>query len=244
MVKIMLDGVAENFTAALTEPYHGDHGSGMSFVDFDLLPGYVKALSAAGFGVHFHAIGDAAVRAALDAVAVTGKSLLRHQIAHIQLIHPSDVPRFGELGVIANMQPFWACHEPQLDELALPYLGPERAGWLYPFGDLHRSGARLAAGSDWPVTSANPWEGMQVAVSRVYHGDDVLLPGQRLDLATALRAYTRGSAYANGCDDAGAIEVGRLADLVLLENNPFDTEISQTRVTQTYVGGERVFDCG
>jgi predicted amidohydrolase YtcJ len=91
MVKIMLDGVAENFTAALTEPYHGDHGSGMSFVDFDLLPGYVKALSAAGFGVHFHAIGDAAVRAALDAVAVTGKSLLRHQIAHIQLIHPSDV---------------------------------------------------------------------------------------------------------------------------------------------------------
>ena len=244
MVKIMLDGVAENFTAAVTEPYAGGHGNGLSFVDFDLLPGYVKALAAAGFGVHFHAIGDAAVRAALDAVAAAGKSVGRHQIAHIQLIDPRDVPRFGQLGVIANMQPFWACHDPQLDELALPYLGPERAGWLYPFGDLHRTGARLAAGSDWPVTTANPWEGMQVAVNRAYHGDHVLLPAQRLDLATALTAYTRGSAYANGCDEAGVIEAGRLADLVLLDQDPFTVEIGQTRVMQTYVGGVRVFEGG
>ncbi|GIH07297.1 amidohydrolase [Rhizocola hellebori] len=242
MVKIMLDGVAENFTAALTEPYLCGHGNGLSFVDFDRLPGYVKALSAAGFGVHFHAIGDAAVRAALDAVAATGKSVARHQIAHIQLIDPRDVPRFGQLGVIANMQPFWAGHDPQLDDLVLPYIGPERSGWLYPFGDLHSSGARLAAGSDWPVTTANPWQGMEMAVTRAMHSDEVLLPAQRLGLVTALTAYTLGSAYANSCDEAGVIEAGRLADLILLDRDPFLGEISQTRVTQTYVGGERVFD--
>lgn len=244
MVKMMLDGVAENFTAAMTEPYLGGHGNGLSFVDFGLLPGYVKALTEAGFGVHFHAIGDAAVRAALDAVASAGRTDARHQIAHLQLVHPSDVARFAELGVIANMQPFWACHEPQLDELSIPFLGPRREKWLYPFGDLHRSGARLAAGSDWPVTSANPWEGMHVAVNRAYQGDHVLLPEQRLDLVTALTAYTRGSAHANGCDEAGVIAPGRLADLAVLENDPFVGEISQTRVTHTYVGGDRVFDGG
>ncbi len=244
MVKIMLDGVAENFTAAMTEPFLGGHGHGLSFVDFDSLPGHVSALSAAGFGVHFHAIGDAAVRAALDAVAAAGKSLARHQIAHLQLVDPRDVPRFGQLGVIANMQPLWACHDAQLDELTSLYLGEERAQWLYPFGDMHRSGAPLAAGSDWPVTSASPWEGMHVAVTRTGHDERVLLPAQRLDLMTALTAYTRGSAYANGCDDAGAIERGRLADLVLLEEDPFMGEIQHARVTQTYVGGVRVFEGG
>ncbi|HCT79516.1 MAG TPA: amidohydrolase [Micromonosporaceae bacterium] len=245
MVKIMLDGVAENFTASLTEPYLGDRGRGLSFVDYERLPEHVKALVRQGFSVHFHAIGDAAVRAALDAVAASEPgSNARHQIAHLQLVDPQDVKRFGSLGVIANMQPFWACHEPQLDTLAIPFLGAERASWLYPFGDLLRAGTPLAAGSDWPVSSADPWQGMHVAVNRAYHGDHVLLPAQRLDLMTALSAYTRGSAYANGCDEAGLIAPGYLADFVVLDRNPFQGEIRETRVLQTYVGGERVYDGG
>jgi predicted amidohydrolase YtcJ len=141
------------------------------------------------------------------------------------------------------MQPLWACHEPQLDELAIPFLGPHRAAWLYPFGDLLRTGAPLAAGSDWPVSSADPWRGMHVAVHRYLEGA-VLLPGQRLTLRDALLAYTSGSAYANGCDEAGVIAPGRLADLALLSLNPFDGDILGTRVLRTYVGGELVFDAG
>jgi predicted amidohydrolase YtcJ len=241
MVKMMLDGICENFTAAMTSPYLGGHGSGLSFVDFGSLKGHVHALAEAGFGVHFHAIGDAAARAALD--AVTGLPPGRHQIAHLQVVHPDDVPRFGRLHVIANLQPLWACHEPQLDELAIPFLGPQRSAWLYPFGDLLRGGAPLAAGSDWPVTSADPWQGMHVAVHRCLDGA-VLLPGQRLSLSDSLLAYTRGSAYANGCDEAGVIAPGRLADLVLLSLNPFDGDILGTRVLRTYVGGELVHDAG
>ena len=242
MVKMMLDGVCENFTAAMTSPYLGGHGSGLSFVDYAELPEHVHALAGNGFGVHFHAIGDAAVRAALDAV----EGMLpgaRHQIAHLQVVHPDDVPRFGRHQVIANMQPLWACHEPQLDELAIPFLGAHRAAWLYPFGDLLRTGAPLAAGSDWPVSSADPWRGMHVAVHRYLEGA-VLLPGQRLTLRDALLAYTSGAAYANGCDEAGVIAPGRLADLALLSLNPFDGDILGTRVLRTYVGGELVFDAG
>jgi predicted amidohydrolase YtcJ len=242
MVKMMLDGVCENFTAAMTSPYAGGHGQGLSFVDFDSLKGNVHALAEAGFGVHFHAIGDAAARAALDAVAGLPPGA-RHQIAHLQVVHPDDVPRFGRLHVIANVQPLWACHEPQLDELAIPFLGPRRAGWLYPFGDLLRAGAPLAAGSDWPVSSPDPWQGMHVAVHRSLDGP-VLLPGQRLSLNEALLAYTSGSAYANRCDEAGVIAPGRLADLVLLSHNPFDGDIRGTRAVRTYVGGELVFDAG
>lgn len=238
MVKMMLDGVCENFTAAMTSPYLGGHGSGLSFVDFGSLREHVHALAGAGFGVHFHAIGDAAARAALD--AVEGLPPGRHQIAHLQVVHPDDVPRFGKLHVIANMQPLWACHEPQLDELAIPFLGPQRAAWLYPFGDLLRGGAPLAAGSDWPVSSADPWRAMHVAVHRSLDGP-VLLAGQRLSPSDALLAYTSGSVYANGYDDAGVIAPGRLADLVLLSGNPFESNFLGTRTQRTYVGGELVF---
>jgi predicted amidohydrolase YtcJ len=164
-------------------------------------------------------------------------------------MHPDDVPRFAALGVTANMQALWAAHEPQMDELTIPFIGPERAGRQYLFGDLYRSGTRLAAGSDWAVSSANPLRAIHVAVNRALPDAtgaeaEPLLPGQALGLAEALAAYTAGSAYVNHLDETGAIEAGKLADLIVLDRDPFigpPGEIARTAVELTYVGGERVY---
>jgi predicted amidohydrolase YtcJ len=258
-VKIMQDGVAENFTAGMLEPYSDptgchDHGSGLSYVDPVALRGYVTRLDAAGFQVHLHAIGDRAVREALDAIeaarTANGHNDNRHHIAHLQVVHPDDVPRFAALDVTANMQGLWAAHEPQMDELTIPFIGPDRTARQYVFGDLLRSGARLAAGSDWAVSSANPMRAIHVAVNRSLQGSEgpeaePFLPEQSLELAEALAAYTIGSAYVNHLDDeTGTIEVGKLADLVVLERDPFAhpaAEIGSTAVLATYVQGEPVY---
>ncbi|MFF2116854.1 amidohydrolase [Kitasatospora sp. NPDC058184] len=254
-VKIMQDGIAENFTAAMTSPYLDGCGcatanSGLSFVDPEALRGYVTALDALDFQVHFHALGDRAVREALDAIeaarTANGRRGARHHLAHLQVVHPDDLPRFARLGAVANIQPLWAAHEPQMDELTIPFLGPERAAWQYPFGSLQRAGATLAAGSDWPVSSPDPLAGLHVAVNRMEpEATDgrVFLPEQRLDLGSAIAAYTAGSAYLNGHDDAGVLAVGRLADLVVLDRDILTgppEEIAQARVERTYVGGELV----
>ncbi|MFG3024180.1 amidohydrolase [Streptomyces sp. NPDC048254] len=254
-VKLMLDGVAENGTAALLDPYLDKCGCatanrGKSFIDPARLPAYVTELDALGFQCHFHALGDRAVRDALDAVeaarAANGPSDTRPHLAHLQVVHPSDVPRFARLGATANIQALWAAHEPQMDELTIPFLGSERAGWQYPFGALLRSGARLAAGSDWPVSSPDPVQGIHVAVNRVEPGGDapVFLPGERLGLRDAITAYTAGSAYVNHLDDTGRVAVGALADLVVLDRDPFAGDpgrIADTRVAHTYVAGARVY---
>ncbi|MGW3041086.1 amidohydrolase [Kitasatospora sp. NPDC001159] len=254
-VKIMQDGIAENFTAAMTSPYLDGCGcatanSGLSFVDPTALRGYVTELDALGFQVHFHALGDRAVREALDAVeaarTANGRRDTRHHLAHLQVVHPDDLRRFARLGAIANIQPLWAAHEPQMDELTIPFLGPERAAWQYPFGALQRAGATLAAGSDWPVSSPDPLAGLHVAVNRMEPDavdGRIFLPEQRLDLASALAAYTAGAAHVNGHDAAGTLAVGQLADLVVLDRDILTgppEEIARARVLRTYVGGELV----
>ncbi|MEV8504747.1 amidohydrolase [Actinoplanes sp. NPDC051475] len=254
-VKLMLDGVAENFTAAMTAPYRDACGqpttnSGLSFIDPLALREHVTALDALGFQVHFHALGDRAVREALDAVAAAraanGTRDTRPHLAHLQVVDPGDVPRFAQLDATATVQALWAAHEPQMDELTIPFLDPALAARQYPFGDLWRAGARLAAGSDWPVSSPDPLLGVHVAVNRVLAGEDrpPFLPGQRLGPATALRAYTSGSAYVNRLDDTGTLAAGNRADLVVLDRDPFagpPEAFGETRVALTYVGGERVY---
>ena len=259
-VKIMQDGVAENHTAAMLSPYlreglgcactAGGRHDGISFVDPEALKAHVTALDREGFQVHFHALGDRAVREALDAIEAAleanGGHDHRHHLAHLQVVHPDDIPRFRRVCATANLQPLWASHEPQMDELTIPYLGPERASWQYPFGSLLRAGATLAAGSDWPVSSASPILGIHTAVNRIEPGEhhEVFYPEERLDLGGALAAYTSGSAWVNHHDETGTIAVGNLADLAVLDRDPFEvppTEIWQTEVEQTFVGGERVF---
>lgn len=252
-IKIMQDGVAENFTAAMSQPYldrcgHPTNNRGHSFVEGDALKQYVAALAGEGFQVHVHAIGDRGVREALDAFEYAGPDItdLRHHIAHLQVIDPVDVPRFAALGVSANLQALWACYDDQMIELTIPFLGEERSSWQYPFGDLHRTGARLCAGSDWPVSTGDPMAAIHVAVNRIGHGEDkpALLPEQALSLEAAMAAYTSGSAWINHRDDAGVLAPGRVADLVVLDRDPFArpaAEIGAARAVSTWVGGHRVF---
>ncbi len=174
-VKVMQDGVAENGTAALVEPYldrcgHATTNSGLSFVDPQALRRHVRELDRLGFQVHVHGLGDRGVREALDAFEGTDPAR-RHHVAHLQLVHPDDVPRFAALGVAANIQALWACLDDQMTELTIPFLGEERAGRQYPFGDLHRAGARLVAGSDWPVSTPDPLAAIHTAVHRTAYDD-------------------------------------------------------------------------
>ncbi len=259
-VKVMQDGVAENGTAALDEPYvdrcgHAGSvaGRGHSFVDPTMLRDAVAALDAEGFQVHVHAIGDRGVRETLDAFAglpASRRGLGRHHVAHLQLVRPEDRGRFAELGVAANMQALWACLDDQMVELTLPVLGEERGRWQYPFADLHRAGTRLVAGSDWPVSTPNPLEAVHTAVTRTSWGEDgrggvePFLPEQSLDLTTALAAYTSGSAWINHRErEVGTIAPGMLADLVVLDRDPFggpSSEIGAAEVVGTWVEGLRV----
>jgi hypothetical protein len=227
-VKIMIDGVVENYTGAMLEPYCDGCGGhtgdrGLDYVDAELLGSAVTALDAAGFQIHMHAIGDRAVRMALDAVAEArssnGANDNRHHIAHLQVVHPDDLPRFTALGVTSNCQMYWASSDAQMEELTIPHLGPVRASWQYPFASLQQSGARLAMGSDWPVSTANPLTQIEVGATRIDpDGPDVsaFLPDQRITAAAGIDAFTAGSAYVNHDPSGGRLEVGCRADLALL----------------------------
>lgn len=251
-VKIMQDGVMENYTAAMLEPYLGQGGKkGIPMVEPEKLKRAVTALDAEGFQVHFHAIGDAAIRQSLDAVEAAqrqnGYQGNRHHISHLELIDPADIPRFRELKVVANFQPLWAYADDYITELTIPFIGPDRSEWLYPIASVHRAGGMVAFGSDWSVSTANPFHQIETAVTRMGATGDTaepFLPEQRIDLPLAIAAFTIHAAWVNRHEtDTGSIEAGKYADLIVLDRNLFETgpaDISETQVLMTMIEGRVV----
>lgn len=252
-VKIMVDGIIENQTASMLEPYCAGCGAGESrgldYVDRDLLVAAVTELDALGFQVHMHAIGDRAVRNALDAVeaarTANGPSGNRHHIAHLQVVQPSDLARFAALDVVANCQTYWAQSEPQMDELTIPFIGRDRAELQYPFEALRRAGTHLAMGSDWAVTTADPLQQMEVAVRRIdpeNRDNPPFLPEQALPLRAALSAFTAGSAFTNHDAEAGTLTVGARADFAVLDQDLFELNglVSDAHVVCTVSSGNVV----
>jgi predicted amidohydrolase YtcJ len=249
----MQDGVMEVQTAAVLKPYVGKGSqTGLVMIEPEKLKEVVTALDKEGFQVHFHAIGDAAIRQCLDAVEAArranGARDSRHHIAHIELFHPADIPRFRQLDVVANFQPLWAYADGYITDLTLPFLEPERRRWLYPIASLLKTGAVVAFGSDWSVSSANPLEEIEVAVTRMgWTGQTTtpFLPEERIELRDAIAAFTLNAAYVNFQDDrTGSIETGKLADLIVLDRNLFSIppeQISESKVLLTLLGGKPVY---
>jgi hypothetical protein len=258
-VKLMLDGVCETFTAAMSAPYLGRHGErGRLFIDPDTLREAAGRLAAEGFQLHFHAIGDLAVSTALDALEALPaeqRRAGRHHLAHLQFIAPQDMGRFRALDAVANFQPLWACHEPQMEELTLPFVGPERAAWQYLIGSLARGGTRIAFGSDWPISSADPLQEMHVAVNRVKSGrlgrpgepecEDPFLPAQAITVDEAIGAFTSGVDWVNHEEDeAGRLLPGMRADVAVLDRDLYAIppgEIGATSVVTTVASGNVVY---
>ncbi|MGL5819330.1 MAG: amidohydrolase [Phycicoccus sp.] len=256
-VKLFADGVVEGGTAALLEPYDGPECShrGMLVWEPGALAEVVAAVDAAGFQPHLHAIGDRAVRAALDALEVAQRAGdprpgRRPVLAHAQLVDDADRRRIAALGVVVNAQPLWAQLDPVMELLTVPRLGEQRASRQYPWATLSGLGGRLAFGSDWPVSSADPLEGIAVACSRqTEHGAPAggWTPHERLTVPAALTAYTRGTAYQAG-RAAGTLRPGDDADLVRLDRDPFAVaaphELARVRVTHTWCRGRLTHPTG
>ena len=251
--KIFEDGVIESGTAALLQPYLNRRGNaGTPNLEAGPLDSLVVALDRAGFQVHVHAIGDRAIRLTLDAFELArranGSRDSRHIIAHLELIDPAEIPRFKRLGVIADFQPLWAYQDSYIKDLTEPVLGPARSRWLYPIGSVLRTGAIVAGGSDWSVSSMNPLEAIQVGVTRRDPEADsgpAWIPEEVAPLDAMIRAYTINAAYARFADSTtGSVTVGKLADLVLLDRDLFAipaAEIAGTKVQATILGGRIVY---
>jgi predicted amidohydrolase YtcJ len=251
--KIFTDGVIESHTAALLEPYLDRPGDcGIPFVEAEALNRLAVALDKAGFQIHVHAIGDRAVRMSLDAMEAAQKANgwrdARHHIAHLELISPGDIPRFKELGVVANFQALWAYPDLYITKLTEPILGLERSRHLYPIGSVSRTGAVIAGGSDWSVSSMNPLDAIQVGVTRRALDDingTAWLPEELVDLPAMLAAYTINGAYLSHQEKTtGSIEVGKAADLIVLDRNLFDipaSEIHKVKVRLTLLQGQEVY---
>ena len=252
-IKLFLDGVLEGETAALLEPYVGKHGhSGELIMSPEELASAVTRFDAMGLQVHMHAIGDRAVRSGLDAIEAArqqnGETDNRHHISHLQMIHVDDIERFAGLNTAANFQALWAEPDDWIMELNLPVLGEERVQGMYPIASVERAGGRIVAGSDWNVSSANPMAAMEVAVRRQDPREDagpVLNERERISLSSIIDAYTINAAWLMHHEDkTGSIEVGKQADLVVLDRQLFEipaTEISDTQVLLTLLDGEVVY---
>lgn len=262
--KAMIDGVPHGATAALLEPYceHGPGahaGSGELHFDEAAIRSFVQRLDAAGFALHLHIMGDRGIRVALDAIEaarVANGAGPRHHIAHLSMVQPEDARRFGPLGVTANMQALWASPDPALAAA----IGDERMQRSYPFRSIAEGGADLAMGSDWPVSPADPWLAIHVAVNRSLPAPPgvpappgpppVLDAAQALTLGEALAAYTSGSASLvlgapGGDGDGGRVLVGARADLVVSTVDPFELpseQLIRVATAATVVAGELVHE--
>ncbi len=269
-VKIFSDGVIEypTQTAAMIKPYLDDHGQptanfGGRYFDQAVLNAYVARLDKEGFTVHTHSIGDYTTHAVLDALEAAkqanGATDNRHQISHLQIVDPADFARFKALNVYANMQLFWAQPDEYSVDAVQPYILPETHRYMYPAGSLRAAGATLVGGSDWPVDASpgdpmpnTPMSAMQIAVTRTnpfadspYHGQ-TLHTEEVVPVADMVAAYTVNAARALRLDSkVGTIEVGKLADFVVLDHDPYDTPVNQlmqVAVTHTVFNGEVVYD--
>jgi predicted amidohydrolase YtcJ len=248
-VKFFEDGVVEypSHTAAMSKPYK-DGGNGELLFAPPRFAALATAADKLGLIVHVHAIGDQAVKVALDAIEsarkANGDSGLPHTITHIQFASPTDDIRFRELGVIASMQLLWARGEPDTIESIKPYIDPEIFQWQYPARSLLQAGATVAGASDWPVSSANVFEAMYYAETRK-GVEGVLLPGERMPREAMLYAYTRNSARAmNQLDKIGSIAPGKQADLVLVDRDVLTVspeELKGTKAIWTMFGGDMVY---
>ena len=253
-VKIYMDGVIEYGTSPLLEPYEDtDYGSGEFFYEQDVVNDYFIQLDKLGMQIHVHAIGDAAIRRALDGFEAmreaNGMSDNRHQIVHLQLIHEDDRSRFGELNIGAVFQSLWAYPDPAAMELDIPMLGEERTWQMYPIASVQAAGGRIVGGSDYFVTDLNPLLAIETAITRQdpwTNEGQVLNANERVDLETMIVAYTINGAYQMNLDDVqGSIEVGKRADLVVLDRNLFEipaSEISDAQIMMTVFDGRTVYE--
>ncbi len=252
-VKIFADGVIESGTAAMLEPYHDcptSHGM-PNFTDEELTDAVVR-FDREHFQVHIHAIGDRAIRIALDAfeAAITqnGAWDRRPTIAHSQLIDEADLARFAALGVIANFEPLWAQLDPLQTRLTIPRIGEERGDRQYPIATLLGLGARISFGSDWPVSDYRPLAGMAVAVTRLNaqrQPENGWQPHERISLDQAIEAYSMGTAYQAFADhQRGRLEAGRTADMVLVEGDIRKVDpytLGEVQVLRTFIDGVEAY---
>jgi predicted amidohydrolase YtcJ len=254
-VKIFEDGVIEANTAAMLQPYlDKPNDRGKLLWKPEILNPFVAMLDREGFQVHFHAIGDGAVRTALDALEAARKTNgakdARPFLAHIQVIDPADIPRFVKIGASPCFQALWAYEDDYITDLTLPKLARDRWPWIYPIASVVKTGAVMSMGSDWNVSSVNPLDAIEVAVTRRSPNNEpdskpVFLPEQRIDVGTALAAYTIGSAWSQFWEnETGSLETGKSADLIVLSENPFEIDpakLSDVKVLLTLFKGKTVY---
>jgi hypothetical protein len=249
VVKFFLDGVIETHTAAMLAPYSDDPStSGSLLWDPKQYKQYVAELDRRHVQVCSHAIGDRAIRLALDAyenaATVNGTKDARHRIEHIEDVSATDIPRFGKLGVVASMQPLHAYPDDDTLDVWAPRVGPERAQRAWAWHSIQAAGGVLAFGSDWPIVTLSPWPGIQNAVTRqTTEGKPAggWLPSERVSLADAIRGYTLNAAFAGHREkEEGSLETGKLADFIVISQDLFHappSKIIETKVLLTVVGG-------